>query len=65
MHETLGDVLDVVDRHAGQDNREFVAAESAEDVFGPQAETEPVTERLEQGVAGLVPETVVDRLELV
>ena len=39
--------------------------EPAERIFGTQAKSEPMAERLQQRVAGLVAETIVDRFELI
>ena len=64
-HESFGDVFDVLDGDARQDDGKLVATETTQDVLGSQAEFESMTECLEQRVAGLVAETVIDRLKLI
>ena len=44
----------------GKDDCELVAAQPGEDVLRAQAELQPVAKCLEQRIAGLVPEAVVD-----
>ena len=64
--EPLGEQLRAGrERHALGEHHELVAAEPADRVAGPDRGREPGRDRAQQLVAGLVPERVVDLLEVV
>ena len=54
-----------IDRTAGQDQRELLAAVPGQQVGGAQALVGLAAQRPEQAIAGLVPVTVVEDLEVV
>src|SRR4051812_45230489 len=59
----FGDTLGGRQRCFGRDQREFLAAQAADDVRLPALRTQHVGEAAEQEVAGIVAETVVNALE--
>jgi hypothetical protein len=61
----LRDALGLVAVDAGQEQRELVAADAREQLARPRVAAEPLRDRREHRVAGLVPVRVVDLLELV
>ena len=65
MGDPVGEGVDVALAEIGDDYGELVSAEPRDRVPGPEALTQPVGDRDEQTVTGLVTEAVVDRLEVV
>ena len=64
-HEPLGQPLAVLQREAGEEDGELVAAEAGERVVGAQGAAEPAADLLQEPVAVGVAEGVVDGLEVV
>ena len=62
LHHLVGDVLG---HDAGGDHDELVTTDPGDDVAGSSRQLETAADALEQLVAGLVAEQVVDRLEVV
>ena len=56
-------VAGIVEGHAGEQGGELVPTEASQDVGGAQRGTDPLAQLLQQLVARVVAEAVVDRLE--
>jgi hypothetical protein len=63
--EPLVELVGVLERRLGEDDREFVPADPARDVRGPDDVADAVGRLRQDPVPGEVPDAVVDRLEVV